>query len=112
MSGFNGVRAIADNTEIVPILSDACVSGGGAFCHGDFVYFNWECDFVKGVNLPINYKEAVTAAMGVIRWAPVFNGHTLYVYLDNQCAVAIINKCDDCYEVITGYVLVRCIRTR
>ena len=44
---------------------------------------------------PVNYKEAITATRAVIRWAPVLQNRNVYVYMvyvDNQCAVSIINK--------------------
>ncbi len=93
MYGFNGVSTFSDDTDIASIMSDACGAGGGAFCQGDFIYFNWESDLPNLSELPINYKEAAAAAIGVIKWAEAFPGYTIYVYIDNQCAVSIINKC-------------------
>ena len=93
LCSFNGVASFVEDVSIVPILTDACNSAGGAFCHGDFVYISWEGDMPEVSSLPINYKEAVSAAHAVIRWAPSLPNRTIYVYTDNQCAATIINKC-------------------
>ena len=90
---FNGVVRFRDEENIVPILTDACNTAGGGFCNGDFEYVRWEVDMPEVVSLPINYKEAVSAAWAVLRWAPSLPNTALVVYTDNQCTAAIINKC-------------------
>ncbi len=100
LRGFNGVASFVDDVNIVPILTDACNVGGGGFCHGDFVYFTWEADMPAVNPLPINYKETVSAAHAVTRWAPHFPNRALYVYTDNQCAASIINKCASKSDVV------------
>ncbi len=93
MHCFNGVAAFADHLHITPILTDACIKAGGAFCNGDFKYVNWEVDLPHCSMMPINYKEAMIAVRAVIQWAPYLANRKIYVYTDNQCAAAIINKC-------------------
>ena len=104
LHSFNGVAAFTDDTEIVPILTDACNVAGGSFCNGDFAYINWSLDMPEASALPINYKEAISAAQAVINWAPSFPNRALYVYVDNQCAVTLINKCS-CRNETVMYVL-------
>ncbi len=90
---FNGVAAFPNDTEIVQTLSDACTVAGGMFCNGDFAYLDWGVDLPEASELPINYKETVCATLAVIKWAPSYPNRRLNVYLDNQCAVSLINKC-------------------
>ena len=89
---FNGVAAFPNDTEIVPILADACNIAGGMFCSGDFAYLDWNVDLPEASELPINYKESVCAALVVIKRAPCYPNRRLNVYVDNQCAVSLINK--------------------
>ncbi len=93
LKDFNGVVSFVDHSNFATIMTDACSMGGGGFCNGDWFYVNWELDIPHMASVPINYKEAVTAAYAVIRWAPVLQNRNVYVYVDNQCAASIINKC-------------------
>jgi len=93
MSDFNGVASFYDRDNVVPILTDACGIAAGGFCNGDFVYSVWEADMPEMQAQPINYKEAVSAASAIIRWAPRLSNRSILVYTDNQCAASIINKC-------------------
>ena len=94
MSSFNGKSAcIQSSVNCKSILTDACLVAGGAFWNGDFVYIDWSADYPKLADAPINYKEAMTAALAVNRWAPNFGNSMVYLYTDNKCTVSIINKC-------------------
>lgn len=93
MDQYNGVAAFIDTINIAPILTDACSFAGGGFCNGDFMYTVWETDMSTVSSLPINYKETISAALAVIRWAPHLQNRPIMVYTDNQCAAAILNKC-------------------
>jgi hypothetical protein len=87
------VAACINATSATTILTDACLKSGGAFCNGDFYYTIWKDDVPDVSSLPINYKEAMMAALSVARWAPSCANSVVYVYTDNQCAKTIINKC-------------------
>lgn len=93
MVGFNGVAACIQADNAATIMADACNVGAGAFCEGDFMYINWAVDRPGFIKTHINYKEVMAAALAVIRWAPWFTNRTVYIYTDNQCAKAVINKC-------------------
>lgn len=90
---FNGVATCIDYVNTVTVVSDSCLVGGGAFCSGDFKYVHWAADYPALADLPINYKETAMVALAVSYWAPYFANKTVVIYSDNQCAVAIINKC-------------------
>ena len=92
MRQFNGVATCFNAHQTVTIVTDACITGGGSFCAGDFYYVDWEVDHKEISKLPINYKETAMAAISILRWAPKLANRTVYVYSDNQCAVAIISK--------------------
>ena len=90
---FNGVAACISATSTSSILTDACLKSGGAFYNGDFFYTTWADDVPDVASLPINYKEAMIATLSVARWASGCSNSVVYVYTDNQCAKAIIDKC-------------------
>ena len=68
MSDFNGVAAFVDETPITSIITDACLSAGGAFCNGDFFYTYWEADYPEIASSCISYKEAMIATLAIQRW--------------------------------------------
>ena len=48
---------------------------GGAFDNDDFSYVNWQEDFPNVCDLPINYKEAFVAALGMIKSVSMFTDY-------------------------------------
>lgn len=90
---FNGTAAVINAESAASVLTDACPIAGGAFYGGDFIYTQWEHDHAHVAAAPINYKEAMMAALSVTHWASEFTNRVVYVYSDNQCTVSIINKC-------------------
>jgi hypothetical protein len=91
---FNGVVPFIDDRPVAPIITDACgLGGGGLLNNGDFFYVNWQTDHPDIANLPINYKETVTAALAVIRWGHLCKNRIVHLFIDNQCAVSLMNKC-------------------
>ena len=92
-STFNGTVTWISSNSVATIVTDACGFAGGAFYEGDFVYSVWEVDYPDVTSLPINYKEAMMAALSVIRWAPKLTNTVVNVFTDNKCAAAIINRC-------------------
>ena len=97
---FNGETAFIDVTNVTSILTDACLFAGGAFYKGDMYYTVWSADYSNIQNYCINYKEAMIATLAVKRWAPSLKDKYVYIYTDNQCTAAIINKCSCRCEVI------------
>ena len=93
MPSFNGISACIPSWDAVSIMSDACDVGGGVFSEGSLYYTNWAADYPDLEEEHINHKEAAVAALGVIRFAQFYTNKTLNLYIDNQCAVSIINKC-------------------
>lgn len=93
MGQFNGVAKCICTKDAVSVSTDACLIAGGAFFNGDFQYVNFEKDCPEYKDLPINYKEAATAALCMGRWAPQWKDKLVFLYSDNKCTVSIINKC-------------------
>jgi hypothetical protein len=100
MASFNGVAAFIKDDNIHPVLSDACLYAGGAFCDGDFYYTVWDADYPEATNMCINYKETLIAILAVQRWASVLSNSFVWLYSDNQCAVSIINTCTCKNEIV------------
>ena len=93
MPSFNGISACIPSWDAVTMMSDACDVGGGVFSEGTLYYTNWAADLPHLEAEHINHKEAAVAALGVIRFAQLYTNKTVNIYIDNQCAVSIINKC-------------------
>ena len=64
---FNGVSAFIEPQPFAPVLTDACTAAGGAFLNGDFMYVRWDSDVPSVQDCPINYKEAMIAAISIRR---------------------------------------------
>ena len=52
----------------------------------------------------INVKEAMIAALAVSRWGHLCRNRTIYLYIDNQCAVWALNKATCRSEVVMGAI--------
>lgn len=100
LKDFNGAAAFIEEAPITPILTDSCTTGAGAFCNGDFRYVNWEADYPELASQHINVKEAMIAALAVRRWGHLCQNRTIYLYIDNQCAVWALNKATCKSEVV------------
>ena len=87
------MSAFIEPQPFAPVLTDACAAAGGAFFNGDFMYVRWDSDVSSVQDCPINYKEAMIAAISISRWQAHFKNKTIAVYTDNICAASIINKC-------------------
>lgn len=104
LQDFNGVAAFMDNTPITTVCTDACLRAGGAFYNGDFFYTVWEEDYPEISDLCINYKEAMIAILGLMRWGSMFENKYVILYTDNQCTAHILNKCSSKNSVLMKYM--------
>ena len=93
MRHFNGVAACIQAENAASIMADACNVGAGAFCDGNFMYARWDTDYPQFASAHINNREVAAAALAVMGWADHLRNRTVYIYTDNQCARAVINKC-------------------
>lgn len=100
MAHFNGVAAFTREGRIHTVLTDACLYAGGAFCNGDIYYTVWEADHPQAADLCINHKETLIAALALQRWASVFSNSYVWLYSDNQCTVANLNRCTSKNETV------------
>ena len=76
----------------IVLHSDACNVGGGVFVQGMWRYFNWKIDVPEVKDLHINYKEVITAILGISIFAPVLKNHDVTVVTDSSVAKAVLNK--------------------
>ena len=98
---FLGVN-LSRNTMVLSLPQAKCnelkalihkfMEAGGAYHLGDAVYTPWHLYGDQLQNLPINYKEAIALEPAVQAWAPYWTNKKIYVHLDNQTAVALINR--------------------
>lgn len=88
---FNGTMNMIDSRPLTPMYTDACpVACGGVFLD-QFVYFPfkfWE----EARCLSINLKETLAAEVALYQWAEKLRDKKVLLHIDNQAAVAIINR--------------------
>ena len=89
MEHFNGTVPMVDNRPGTPLVMDACPEASGAFYHGDWYHARFHPALS---NMCINYKEIMALEPAVVRWGKLWQDKKVYVYSDNQTAVALINK--------------------
>jgi hypothetical protein len=104
LATFNGIAAFMEDTPITPVMTDACLLAGGAFCNGDILYTVWEADYPEIADSCINYKETMIATLAMLRWGHMFKNRKIILYTDNQCAANIINKCSCKNNVLMKYM--------
>ena len=85
-------KNILVNAPSVYVFTDACNSGGGFVCNGDWGYVNWELDFPLLSGYHINCKETIVAVLAARRWAHSWCGSKVNFYVDNVTARANISK--------------------
>ena len=100
MAHFNGVAAFTKEDCINTVLTDACLYAGGAFCNGDIFYTVWEADHPEASDLCINHKETLIAALAIQRWARWLKNSHVWLYSDNQCTVANLNRCTSKNDIV------------
>ena len=87
----NGKTKILCNDPITPVCIDACLQGGGGYHAGS--WYSVAYDQWPGTeHLSINYKEVLALVPAAHLWAPLWANRRVYIYSDNQAAVAIINR--------------------
>jgi hypothetical protein len=98
MDTFNGKVDMVDSRPVTPVFIDSCQIAAGAFYKGHCVYTPWLSLWPEVANHHINYKEVLALEPAVTHWASWWRNRKVYVYSDNQAAVAIINRgsCRDC----------------
>ena len=88
---FNGV-VYYHKCDQINVHTDACNTGAGMFCMGDWHYINW-CKDIPAVNkLHINYKEVMAIVLSAIQFADRWCNLDVVVVTDSTVAKAIINK--------------------
>lgn len=84
-------KRIWDQRPSIGIFTDASQHGGGAFCHGVWLYRNWQCDTQLG-EAHINIKELGIVQLTLEHWAPYLAGKKVTFHSDNKATVAFINR--------------------
>ena len=91
MEHFNGTMPIAESRPTSSVCIDACDSGGGGYHDGDWYHVAWR-DWPEVQGHHINYKEVMALVPAVSLWGHAWRGKQVWVYSDNQAAVAIFNR--------------------
>ena len=88
---FNG-SVYYRRCEQVNVYTDACNTGAGMFCEGDWSYVNWQADDSVFRDVHINYQEVGAIMLSASRWAHTWRDKQVVVFTDSTVAKAIINK--------------------
>ena len=88
---YNGRSPILDSNPIAPVCIDACLQGGGGYHAGEWFSLAF-ADWPGTSSLSINYKEVLSLLPATHIWERHWENKRVYVYSDNQAAVAIINR--------------------
>lgn len=91
MAVFNGITPMVDNRPGTAISTDACNVAAGAVFGDKWVYTPWS-SWPGTEELHINHKETLAVLPAATLWAPWWRDRKVYIHMDNQAAVGIINK--------------------
>ena len=91
MEVFNGTTPMIDNRPGTAISTDACKIAAGCVYGNSWIYTPW-ISWSGSSQLHINHKEVLAVEPAAAAWAPLWRDKRVYVHIDNQAAVAIINK--------------------
>ena len=92
MDHFNRKTKMVDNRPAAPVCTDACNVAAGAYYMEQCLYTPWDSCLPKARNLHINYKEVLALEPALKRWAPLWANKKIFIHIDNQAAVSIVNK--------------------
>ncbi len=88
---FNGKTKIINDREGTSLTIDACNKAAGGVYGPSFFHLPWD-RWPGSEDLHINVKEVLALEPAVLLWGSSWEGKTVYVHSDNQCAVAVITK--------------------
>jgi len=91
MGSFNGLSPILSSRAAVPVVLDACPSGGGGFYSGQWFHVDWS-QSPEIAEKHINCLEALTLLPAVRLWGRQWADKEVVIYSDNTTAVSIFNK--------------------
>jgi hypothetical protein len=90
---FNGKRTISySSPEPRYVFVDACETGGGCYCEGDWQYVVWRQDWPQLTNAHINVKEGAMVLVAAYKWGNLWSNAEVVVRIDNYTAASAINK--------------------
>ena len=89
---FHGKAVFPHAKPIVDAHVDSSKQAAGLFFRGDWQYVDWSRDWPIMSDLHINYKEVLSIALSLKRWAHLWRNSKVIVYTDSQVARAIINR--------------------
>ena len=92
LSAFNGTMPMLCTRQGTCIELDACNLAGGVHFQGDILYFPWRECWPEVANEHINHLETLILEPAVNLLAHRWEGQRVFVYSDNKCAVAAINR--------------------
>ena len=88
---FSGVEIIPPLTVNMFVYGDACVQGGGSFNPLQKEYFSQRfAPYMCSPETPIHIKEFIIVILSVRLWGPIWSGHRVAIYCDNDAV------CDTC----------------
>ena len=91
---FNGVSLLTEVEWSHPdmfISSDSCLTGGGAFCLGEFVHWCYPAKLLRR-KLNINQLECLMVVIALKLWSDKLSRKKLQFNCDNQVTVIALNS--------------------
>jgi hypothetical protein len=85
-------RLLWDSRPEIDVCTDASSLAGGAFCRGDWLYSDWNCDRPNLSQAHINIKELGIVCEAAWRWRESWSNHKINIYSDNKATVSFINN--------------------
>ena len=83
--------------------------GYGAVCGEEWIYGQWDKNFMNEAEPSIEYLELFAVAVAVLKWIKWFKNKCIYLHCDNESVVYMINKmsssCKNCMVLLRLIVL-------
>lgn len=89
---FNGVTCIPHDAPAFHVLTDSSTVGASITCHHDWLYVNWALDLPDVADCHINEKELMAVVLAACRWAPLWQGWSVLLHMDNMMTKTWLNK--------------------
>ena len=99
----------ADEIDFYTDASKNPLLGFGRKCENEWMYQNWDSNFLVKNDPSIEFLELYAVTVGVFLWIEKFQNKKIMLFCDNKAVVAMINntssKCQKCTKLLRMIVL-------
>jgi len=95
MDTYNGVSMMVPDIYSYPdelVMTDACATGCGAFCDGQFFHSVFPDHVLEKFGSKIHVLEMLTIVLAARKWGPRWFGQRISLYCDNMACVYVLNS--------------------